>query len=446
MVMMMKARFIRLLTLLFLATPITVYCQAQTGDSLTVDEAVRMAVSRNPELLRAEASVQASNARVEQTKTADLPSVRFDGSYTRIGPVPQLFFPGLGAFKLYPEDNYDAHVGVHQKIYDFGKSSTNTDVTQSRVAFAEHSVTLLKSTLSYQTIQLFYSILFLQQSIQVKNEDIKTLNEHLLVNKKRLEAGTGTDFEVLTTQVRVAASQNQKIDLENSLQKQEIGLRRLLGLPDSTPLNLRGEFHLAPTALDTDSLTSIALVQRTDYQQAQSEEQTAKLQYQLAEKSDMPILALNASYGIKNGFIPNLNVLRGNWVAGIDLEVPLYEGGNTGYKEEEAQANLRGSEAHVNDTKLQIAADVRQAISDVHAAEGKLDATSLEVQQAKDALSIAQRRFDAGTVSNLDVLDAETSLSQAHLLRLRALYQYVSSRYALEYAIGTPIWNQKGLE
>jgi len=436
----MKSRSARSLALTLVLVSATAFSQNTANDSLTVGDAVRMAVTNNPAIVQAETNVQASNARVEESQTVDLPSVGFEGSYTRIGPVPVLAFPGFGVFKLYPENNYDTHVGVHQKIYDFGRSAANTDVTRSRVAFAEQGVDLMKSALSYQTIQLFYSILFLQQSIQVEEQDIQTLNEHLLVNKKRLEAGTGTDFEVLTTQVRVAASQNQKIDLENARQKQAIALRRLLGLSESTPLNLRGEFLLTPVSLDSDSLTAVALRQRTEYKEAQSGELTAKLQYQLAQKSDMPTLNVNALYGVKNGYIPNLDVLHGNWVAAIDLQVPIYEGGNTGYREEEAQATLSGSQAHITDVERQIAAEVRQAISDMRAAEGKLEATSLQVQQAKDALSIAQRSFDAGTVSNLDVLDAETSLSQAHLFRLRALYEYVTSRYTLEHAIGTPIW------
>lgn len=414
--------------------------QSTTPDSLSWEDVVRMVVRNSPSVAQATANIAASDARVKQTQTVDLPTVGFDGSYVRIGPVPELFFPGLGVFKLYPENNYDAHVGVRQTVYDFGKSSSNVDVVQSRIKTAEETAEYTKSFLAYQSIQLFYSILFLKQSIQVENQEIETLNQHLLVNRKRLQAGSGTDFEVLTTQVRVAAAQNQRIDLENMLAKQQIALRRLLGVADSLALNLRGEFALIPVNVDPDSLKSTALRQRPEILSARAEEMTSTLQFRAARLSEMPIVSVNASYGVKNGFIPNLDILRGNWVAGVELRVPLYEGGLTDYKEQEAQATMDGSSAHVMDVERQISSEVNQSVSDLQAAQNKLETAVLQVQQASEALSIAQKSYDAGAVSNLDVLDAETALSQANLFRLRSLYEFVTSRYGLERAIGTAIW------
>ncbi len=418
------------------------FSQKSSSDSLSLDDIIQGAISNNPSVIQAVSSVQASNARVDERKTAGLPSVGFDASYVRIGPVPELFFPGLGVFKLYPENNYDAHVGVRETVYDFGRTSYNVDVAQSQVKTAEENIELVKSGLAYQSIQLFYSILFLRQSIEVENRDIRTLNEHLLVNKKRLQAGTGTDFEVLTTQVRVAAAQNQKIDLENMLQKQVVALRRLLGMPDSVPLNLRGDFTLTSVSLNTDSLVAQALRQRPEVLAAEATKMTSSLQYQSVRLADRPVVSVNGSYGVKNGYIPNLDILRGNWVAGIELQVPLYEGGITGYKEQEAEATLNGSTAHVADVERQVTAEVKQSISDLRAAQDKIQTATLQVEQATAALDIAQRSYDAGTVSNLDVLDAETALSQANLYRLRALYEFVTSRYGLERSIGTAIWRQ----
>jgi outer membrane protein len=440
MVKHMYVRSLLLFLVLVLLLQSTSLARSVPADSLTVTGAVHMALSANPALQQAADQVRAATAGIGISKSALYPEADVSLNYSLIGPVPQLFFPGLGSFKLYPENNYDAHVGVRQKVYDFGKNSTTIDVSESKVKTAEEGVEMTKSGIAYQTIQTFYAILYLQQSIDVENQDIQTLTEHMAVNKKRVAAGTGTDFEVLTTQVRVAAAQNQKIDLENYLQKQEIALRRFIGLPDSTPLKLNGEFLTSSLSLDSDSLTDLALRQRPDYLASRQAEKTAGLQYRLSQVSDMPTLNVNAAFGVKNGFIPNLDILRGNWVAGVQVQVPLYKGGKTEYQEEEAQAALDGSRDHTSDLERQIHSEVRQAISDLSAARDKLEATALQVKQAEDALSIAQKRYDAGTVSNLDVLDAETSLSQAHLLRLRALYAFVTSRYALDHAIGTKVW------
>ena len=77
---------------------------------------------------------------------------------------------------------------------------------------------------------------------------------------------------------------------------------------------------------------------------------------------------------------------------------------------------------------------------DVQAAVGKFATSELQVRQAREALSIAKKRYEAGAISNLDLLDAETSLSHANLQRLQVLYFYVLSRLGLDRAIGTRLW------
>ena len=413
---------------------------ADAADSLSLNEAVRIAVQNGPTVRQAIAGVHASEARAEESRTFEYPSANAGAGYTRIGPVPELFFPGLGSFKLFPENNYDAHVSLRQTLYDFGKVSATADVSESRVQTTRRTVDMAKLSLAYQTAQIFHTILFLQLSIDVQDEEIQTLNEHLLINRKREEAGTATDFDVLTTEVRVAGAENQRIELRNNLQKQRILLRRLLGLDPSSEVALRGTFAVSAAVFNADSLIALALNQRVEYAALQDEARTASLRVRLASLGDYPSMNFMVEWGVKNGFIPNLDILRGNWVAGFQVEVPLYEAGRTEQKKEEATADVEGINANLADMKDRIGSEVRQALSDVQAAVGKFETSELQVHQAKEAVSIARKRYEAGAISNLDLLDAETSLSQANLSRVQVLYSYVLSRLYLDHSIGTRIW------
>jgi len=409
-------------------------------DSLSIEEAIRIVVANHPSIAQAAAMADASGARVQESRSAYYPTVEAEASYLYLQPIVDLAFPGLGDFMLFPANNYDAHVGVRQLVYDFGKTSTSVEVGEARERSARRGVDELKTGLAYQTVQSFYSILLLQRSIAVENHELVTLNQHLVVNQKRLDAGTGTDFEILTTQVRIAAAETRKIDLQNSLDKQQIALRRLLGISPSTPLAIHGDFGMRREQLEFDKLVNQALSQRAEYRRAREEETAASLQQHLAGIADLPTVNLSASYGLKNGYLPNLDALRGNWTAGVQVQVPIYAGGRTGHKEEEEAATVRAAQARLTDLERQIQSEVRDAVADVQAASQKVKASELQVRQAEDALSIARKRYDAGTVSNLDVLDAETSLAQTNLLQLRAEYAYVISRYALDRAIGTQTW------
>jgi outer membrane protein len=150
----------------------------------------------------------------------------------------------------------------------------------------------------------------------------------------------------------------------------------------------------------------------------------------------MPSLKVNLAYGLKNGYIPNLDVLRGNWVAAVGVQVPIFNGFKTRSQEQESEANLRATRAHTTDVERAVTSEVLQAVSDVRASLDKIQTSELQVRQAKQAIDMATVRYESGVVTNLDLIDAQTALAQAELFHLQALYHYVLSRYALGKSIG----------
>jgi outer membrane protein len=87
-----------------------------------------------------------------------------------------------------------------------------------------------------------------------------------------------------------------------------------------------------------------------------------------------------------------------------------------------------------------VSSDVEQASADVQAAVSKITISELQVKQAREAVLIAQSRYETGTVTNLDLLDAQAAESTARLGNLQALYKYVMSKYELQRAVGVKPW------
>ena len=409
---------------------------AYAQDTLTVSQVVQRVLERHPAIEQASHNVRASEARVLQSTSATYPEVSTEAGYVFLGPIAKLAFPGFGEFRLYPADNYDAHIAGRYTVYDFGKIDATADLNRSRVQSVRDIMDLTKSNLSYQTIRVFYSILYLEQSIKVQDEQIEALNQHLATTQRRVSAGTATSFDVLTTQVRVAGSQNQKIELENALQKQRAVMSQLLGLPPGAPILIRGDFEQTSAPAHGDSLLQAAIRQRMEIKLARDAEQSAQLQQKVASLGNKPTLKVNLTYGLKNGFIPNLDVLRGNWVAGVKAEVPIFDGWRTDRQVEEAQANIEAEQAHRRDVERQVRSEVEQAVADVEASASKIAISELQVQQAREAVAIARTRYESGTVTNLDLLDAQAAESAAKLGKLQALYKLVLSKFDLQRAIG----------
>jgi outer membrane protein TolC len=213
-------------------------------------------------------------------------------------------------------------------------------------------------------------------------------------------------------------------------------LSQLLGLTSGSAVHVRGDFEQTSIPLNNDSLLQAAIRQRTELKLAQDAGLSAELQQKVASLGNRPTLKLNLAYGVKNGYIPNLDVLRGNWVAGVRAEVPIFDGGRTDHQQEEARAMVLAEEARQRDIQQQIRSDVEQAVTDVQSAAAKIPISEIQVQQAQEAVSIAKSRYETGTVTNLDLLDAQTAESTARLGNLQALYKLILSKYELQRAIG----------
>ncbi len=409
-------------------------------DTLTVNQTVQRVLVHHPAITQGNENVRAAEARVFQSASPSYPDVTTEASYAFLGPIAKLAFPGFGEFRLYPADNYDAHIAGRYTMYDFGRIDATVNVTKSRVQSGRDAVELTKNNLAYQTIRVFYSILFLEKSIQVQDEQIEALNQHMLSTKRRVDAGTATSFDVLTTQVRVAAAQSQTIDLENALQKQRVALGQLLGLAPGVRVQIRGDFEQSIPPGTGESLFQMAAHQRMEIKLAKDAEHSAELQRELASLGNKPSLKVNVTYGFKNGLMPNLDILRGNWVAGVKAEVPLFDGWRTDHQQEEAEATMLAEQARRRDIEQQVSSDVEQAMADVQAAVSKISISELQVQQAKEAVSIARSRYENGTVTNLDQLDAQAAESAARLGNLQALYRCVMSKYELQRATGVKPW------
>ena len=416
------------------------FSQSQTSASLTLDEAIQQVMRNHPLIEQAQQRVQASQARVDESRSFYYPELDAMATYSRIGPVPSIDIPNLGSFSLFPENNYDAHLAARHTLFDFGRRSTQTALARSERQAAEDQIEQVKSELAYQTVQVYYTILFLQEDIRVLDDEINALNEHLSISEKKAQTGSATDFDVLTTRVRVANANSQRVDVESALQKQNILLKRLMGVPGDQEIRLQGDFTSQYTEISPDSLMSDALAQRREMILARDAETSLEIQHRLASLGDRPSLKANLLLGVKNGYIPDLNEPRVNWVAGAQVQMPLFNGFRTRYRKQESEANLAAARAHTRDVSQQVRSEVRQALADIRAKQEKIQATQLQLEQAEQALSLAKKQYEIGVITNLDLLDTQTSHLEANLNHLRALYQMILSSYALEKTAGSKIW------
>jgi outer membrane protein len=408
---------------------------AQQPDSLTIDKAVDIVLKRHPSISQAKEALEAARAHTRGLQSLNYPSVNGVVSYAHIYPDDPISLFGFSA-KFMPENNYDMHLGADYNIFDFGKRSTTLEIGKVSEVNAAQSLQSLKQDLSYQVLKIFTTIIFQEKSLLVADEGIAELDRHLVDVRKKIDAGSATEYDALKTEVQRAGAQSQRTDIATDLEKTRIALRQLLGMKPDASLILKGEFDTLNFHCNTDSLMQNALANRSDHLLAKNAKELAGLNKKNAEIKNLPVLGANASAGIKNGFLPNIDKLRFNVVAGCQVTMPIYDGSKTKSDQQEAARNEKSSEASLKSIDESIKTDMLQATTDVKAAFSKLEISRSQVAFAQRSLELARLKYDAGVVTNLDVLDAENDFSQAKLGHLRNQYQYTQSIYMLDKAIG----------
>ncbi len=414
--------------------------QTDLSDSITVEQAVELTLQNHPAVRQAEYGTIASGARIEANRSARYPDISFEGDYVRIGPVPKFDLPGLGSMELAPYDNYDFHLGLRQTLYDFGKTGAAIHLAETYHKSAADNIDLIKFNLAYQTIGVFNSILILHQRIAVLDEQLQTLGQHLDMSIKKIKAGTATDFDTLTIQVRIAVIQSDRSDVLLALENQEITFRQMTGVPSGASINLRGAFASGRITLDPDSLIAAAAQQRPELILSRDAETNAAGQLRIVSLGNKPFLALNVFAGFKNGYEPDLTKWQSNYAAGLELKIPVFDSYRTSHQKDEARANLDAARVHTTDIEQRVFAEVNQAIASVNSSLDKITNTETQVRQAQQAVSMARVRYTAGVITNLDLLDAEIALAQTKLIRLRAFYDYTVSLIELDRATGKRAW------
>lgn len=409
------------------------------NEPFILPDAIEYVMKNSLQIMKAVDEQRAAKAGVTQALSAYWPQVGASGQYTFVAPIPTITL-GPTSFSLGTNHNVDAYIGLQMKVFDFGKTANLVKSSMTASEMAVYRSDLTRQNLSFQTIRLFYSIIFLEKSLEVQDAELKDLKQNLVLMQNKVKAGIATDYDALNTEVRIALSKSRRIDIENSLSIQKIQLNRLMGRDENSPLNLKGALSYHKVVLNDQDFLTKGLEQRIEIQMALKNKSLAQTRLTHSILERLPNLYVATSAGLKNGYPMDYTAIQPNFVVSAKLEVPLFSGFRVSGKIEQNKALLDAAGAAYEDMVKGIRADILQAIKEVRSGEEKLAASDVQVQQAKDAVSRSLSLYKAGSITSRELLDARTTLLQVELMRLQALFYYIMADYNLQRAAGNLLW------
>ncbi len=413
---------------------------------MSLADAMNLTLQNNRTILKSQRDLEIAAGISLQTRAVAIPKVVSSGKYTDTDKQ------AVEAFFGQPIDNqnWNANIQVVQSIYEGGRiiSSFRAAKLTKEQAFLQHQTVVADTLLA--TRVAYYGVLLAAQEIVVREASVNLLTKELEEQQRRFEAGTVPRFNVLRAEVAVANARPPLIRARNAHRIAKNNLTQQFGydLPrdmwENIPLQLTDTLNVGPFPVQLSDAIGLALERRTELGALRKAELLRKEEIISAKSGRLPSVQAFAGWGWRDSALTtSLTDDVDGWQVGAQLNWYIFDGMATRGKVVQAKAAHEKSRVELDDTSSLIELEVRTAYTTFVAAAEVLESQKKVQEQAEETLRLANSRASAGTGTQLDVLAAETALTEARTTQIQAEYAYAVAVARLERAIGTPTENTK---
>jgi len=409
---------------------------------LSLDQAVALAYRNNPSLETARLSVEQSRATVAEARASLAPRVDLT---SRLDIVTN---PALGQ-DLGDEGSVStvgALTGNVSATYDVltgGERAARIEVAELQLQQQQLALEQAQEALKSQISLAYYDVQSARERIRISQafltETCRNLRDTILF----YDAGVGTRFDVLRAEVEVGQARQDIVLARSTWATAQRRLAAQLNLPgdfsvSTTPVSPRGVW---PLTLEESIV--LAFQNRAELEIDLVQRDVATAQRQIALSALRPraqaLGSVNAAVALSDVSSANIPGFDSNTSAGFGLRLGgswrVFDGGAARATAHQAEQDLAIADATFSLDRNQIRLSVEDAYYNLEANQANIDTARAAVKQAREALRLSRRRFDAGVGDQLDVLAAQRELTEAEVQLLDAILGYNRSLVSLERAV-----------
>lgn len=429
-----------------LLLPLAVSVRAQ--QPITLSEAVRTALDKNPMRKAALAETKIANTGVQEARSSFFPRISFSESALR-GNDPVYVFGtklrqqrfAMSDFSLNqlntpnPIGDFTSKFSGQWRLFDSMQNIRAMERARKMQEAANQQFQRADQELIARVVQSYYGMLLAQRRVSVAEESLKTaqsIEEH---SRTRVESGMTVNADLLSAQVLTASREQELIRARNDLKYATAQLAITLGLPSDSPLVpadllTQKDFPVADVAV----LEKDALQHRPDLLRVRSEQSAQQKSLSMAKSAFGPRLNAFGSWQTDSHSIGWNG--GNNWVAGVELSIDLFSGGekHAQLQREKATAERVASLRSAFEDNVRL--EVQRAYYDLQSARQQVAVAKAATQQADESLRILKDRYDAGLATVTDLLRAEDAAHTAQTEYWDAVYRTQTSYANLELASG----------
>ncbi len=424
-----------LLIILSLLPLATTFGEGKGTQLLTLEEALQIAAEKNKDIQKAREYRYWLEARYVEERAVALPQIVITASGSSSRDESQKAF---GTNFPTKQNVWSSGVGVSQPIFTWGQIGASIRAAKVGLTTAEDQFRLYRQAAYRDVSASFYDILLAKTLNNIALQNLEQKNRHYDEAQKKYSAGVATDYDVLAGKVDVENARPAAIRTENLIQTAKERFRFLLGIGEQeVDANGNLETMIAEYPKYEGAL-EIAWKKRPELSDLRHRIEIGKELIKIANAGDKPRVDFKGGFGWTNlDMGGDFQADGSNWSAGLFVSFPIFDGLRTRGKVGAAKSDLRSltiDEAKLRDS---ISLQVRDACNAVKEAGEIVKALSGTVTRAERLLFMAEKGYEYGVKTRIDVDDAETNLVQARGNLAQAKRDYLVALVNLEWVMGT---------
>jgi len=400
----------------------------QSADLISVYEE---AVTTNPQLAAAAANLEAVRERRPQAIAGLLPEVGVDGGLSRLR-VKNLN-------QSLPADrstNKTAGINLTQPLFRYDRW-IQLKQSDSEIASAEAEYVAAEQELMLQVAERYFKVLDAQDNLNFAEAEKSSIGRQLDQATQRFEVGLIAITDVKAAQARYDLSVSQEIQAISGLVETKESLREVVGYYYDKLAPLKAELELVrPNPESTDTWVEKAKQQNLSILSAQATAELARQEINRQRAGHYPTLDLNAGSNYRDTGIGVVPVERYDNEIGIQLNIPVYQGGAINSRTREARSRFQEATDRLQQQIRAAEFETRNAYRGVMTDIAQVKALGKSLESTEIAVEAEEAGFEVGTRTIVDVLNATRENYLARLNYARARYLYVVDQLRLKKAAG----------
>ncbi|MEY3631349.1 TolC family protein [Aquirufa sp. HETE-40SA] len=425
---------------------------AATAQTYSLKQAVDYAITHQVQVKNSQIDLQNAGAKVNEIRAMGLPQVNGSVSLTNNIVLQRAFIPAklfnpaaaegeLIAAKFGVDNSGFANVGLSQLVFD-GSYLLGLKASSVYKDLAVKSLTQSKQQVAENVTKAYYGIL-----VNEKRQGLLALNVARLdtLLKETRELNKQGFVEKIDVQRLDVQANNLRTELENVNRLQELSyslLKFQMGFPMEEPIRLSESLEKVELAtFNTNAAGDFNYANRIEYSILQTQENLAELDLKSIKAGYLPRLVMNANYGYNAGANAFGDLLTKQWfdnaAISVALQIPIFDGYSKKYKAIQSANNLQKVRQSYGLLKSSIDLQRSQASITMKNALESMKEQKANLDLANEISRVTRVKYQQGVGSNLEVLNAESSIKESQANYFTALYNALVAKVELEKANGT---------